>query len=54
MTKKLMIRSTAAEFLVFENQTKSQGIEVRFEDGDLWLTQKAIELLYNATKQDIS
>ena len=35
MSKDLMIRSTAAEFLIFEKQTKYQGIEVRFEDGDL-------------------
>ena len=27
---------------------------VRFEDGDLWLTQKALGELYNTSKQDIS
>ena len=54
MSKDLMIRSTAAEFLVFENQTNSQGIEVRFEEGDLWLTQKAIGLLFNTTRNNIT
>lgn len=42
MTKYLIIRSSSAEFLIFERQTHDKGIEARFEDGDLWLTQKAI------------
>ena len=36
--KDLYIRSSSAEFLIFEQQKKEKGIEVRFEDGDLWLT----------------
>ena len=50
----LIIRSSSAEFLIFEQQKEEKGIEVRFEDGDLWLTQKAIGELYNTSKQDIS
>lgn len=49
-----MIRSSSAEFLVFERQKGEKGIEVRFEDGDLWLTQKAIADLFNTSKQDVS
>lgn len=52
--KNLIIRSSTAEFLIFEQQKEEKGIEVRFEDGDLWLTQKAIGELYNTSKQDIS
>lgn len=52
--KNLIIRSSSAEFLIFEQQTKEKGIEVRFENGDLWLTQKAMGELYNTSKQDIS
>ena len=52
--KNLIIRSSAAEFLIFEEQKKEKGIEVRFEDGDLWLTQKVLGELYNTSKQDIS
>ena len=37
--KNLIIRSSSAEFLIFEQQKKEKGIEVRFEEGDLWLTQ---------------
>ena len=47
MSKDLMIRSSSAEFLIFERQTHDKGIQVRFEDGDLWLTQKAIGELFN-------
>lgn len=43
MSKDLIIRSSSAEFLIFDNQVQKNGIEVRFENGDLWLTQKAIE-----------
>ena len=52
--KKLQIKSSAAEFLIFECQKQGKGVEVRFEDGDLWLTQKSIADLFNTSKQDIS
>ena len=47
MSKDLMIRSSSAEFLIFERQTHDKGVQVRFENGDLWLTQKAIGELFN-------
>ncbi len=52
--EKLQIRSSAAEFLIFESQKREKGVEVRFEDGDLWLTQKSIADLFDTSKQDIS
>jgi len=52
--KNLIIRSSSAEFLIFEQQKKEKGIEVRFEDGDLWLTQKAMGELYNCTADNVS
>ncbi len=50
MTKDLIVRSSSAEFLIFERQTHDKGIQVRFEDGDLWLTQKAIGELFNVDR----
>ena len=47
MKKDLTIRSSSAEFLIFERQTHDKGVQVRFEDGDLWLTQKAIGELFD-------
>ena len=52
--KDLYIRSSSAEFLIFEQQKKEHGIEVRFEDGDLWLTQKALGALFNTTRNNIT
>lgn len=52
--KNLIIRSTSAEILIFEQQKKENGIEVRFEDGDLWLTQKLLGELYNTTRNNIT
>ena len=36
MPKDLIIRSSSAEFLIFERQIHDKGIQVRFEEGDLW------------------
>lgn len=50
----IVIRSSSAEFLIFERQTKDKGIQVRFEKGDLWLTQKAIAELYGCSSDNVS
>ena len=39
---KLQIRNSTVDFLVFTKDAKEDGIEVRIQDGDVWLTQKAI------------
>lgn len=54
MSKDLIIRSSSAEFLIFERQAHDNGIQVRFEEGDLWLTQKAIGELFNTTRNNIT
>ena len=54
MPKDLIIRSSSAEFLIFERQTHDKGIQVRFEEGDLWLTQKAMSELYDCSIDNIS
>ena len=50
VAKDLIIRSSSAEFLIFERQTHNKGIQVRFEDWDLWLAQKAIGELFNVDR----
>lgn len=50
VAKNLIIRSSSTEILIFERQTHDKGIQVRFEDGDLWLTQKAIGELFNVDR----
>lgn len=52
--KKLIIRSSTAEFLIFEKQNHGDGIEVRYEDGTLWLTQRMLCLLFDVEKSTLS
>lgn len=44
-SKKLQIRNSTAEFLIFHDWNKEEGIEVLYQDETLWLTQKAM-LIY--------
>ena len=39
---KLQIRNSTVDFLVFTKDAQEDGIEVRVQDHDVWLTQKAI------------
>lgn len=52
--KKLTIRSSAAEFLIFEQQSKQAGIEVRYEDETLWMTQKMMAALFDVSVSTIN
>lgn len=52
--KQLIVRNSTAEFLIFTTQAKEQGIEIRYEDENLWLTQKMMGELFSVTKQTIS
>ena len=42
MAKDLMIRSSTEEFLIFKINEKESGIQVRYENENLWMTQKAM------------
>jgi hypothetical protein len=44
--KKLIIRNSTAEFLIFNSQKGEDGIQVRVEDENVWLTQKLIAKLF--------
>ena len=45
----ISIRSSAAEYLTFVAATgdNKEAIEVRYEDENIWLTQKMLSTLYN-------
>jgi hypothetical protein len=45
-SKNLMIRNSTSEFLIFTLQSGQDSIEVRVEDGNIWLTQKLIAKLF--------
>jgi len=52
--KKIQIRSSTAEFLVFTTQAGEKGIEVRVEDQTVWLTQKLIGALFDVDVRTVS
>ena len=47
--KKLQIRNSTAEFLIFTTQSGADGIEVRYEAETIWLTQKLMATLFDVT-----
>ncbi len=53
-TKKLQIRNSTAEFLIFTSQAGEDGIEVRVGDETVWLTQKLIGVLFDKGRSTIT
>ena len=54
MSKKLQIRNSTAEFLIFQIENQEDGIEVMYRDETLWLTQDAIALLFDKGRSTIT
>ncbi len=53
MTTRLEIRNSTAEFLIFQIEGESQGIEVYYKDENVWATQKAMATLFDCTTDNI-
>jgi hypothetical protein len=53
-SKNLAIRNSTAEFLIFTQQAGENGIEVRYDHGSIWLTQKLMAELFNVTVPTIN
>jgi hypothetical protein len=52
--KKLQIRNSTAEFLIFTRQAGENGIEVRVEGETVWLTQKLMAALFEVDVRTIN
>ncbi len=52
--KKLKIRNSTAEFLIFTRQAGEEGIEVRVAEETVWLTQKLISVLFDKGRSTIT
>jgi len=52
--KSLQIRNSTAEFLIFTKQAGENGIEVRIQDGTIWLSQKLMAALFDCSADNIS
>lgn len=51
---KMQIRNSTVDFLVFTRDAGEDGIEVRVQDGDVWLTQKAIGQLFDVERSVVT
>jgi hypothetical protein len=54
LDKRIMIRNSTAEFLIFTSQAGEDGIEVRVENENVWLTQKLIAKLFGVEVNTIN
>ena len=54
--KEITIRSSAAEYLTFVAATddRQDSFEMRYEDENIWLTQKMMAVLYDVDVRTIS
>ena len=50
----LQIRNSTVDFLVFTKDAQKDGIEVRVQDHDVWLTQKAIAQLFDVDRSVVT
>ncbi|MCM1233741.1 MAG: virulence RhuM family protein [Ruminococcus flavefaciens] len=53
MDKKMQIRNSTTDFLVFTKQNGEDGIEVRVHDENVWLTQKGMAQLFDCSTDNI-
>lgn len=54
MGKELQIRNSTVDFLVFTRDAGEDGIEVRVQNHDVWLTQKAISQLFDVDRSVVT
>ena len=48
------IRNSMAEFLIFQNEGKEDGVQVVYRDESIWCTQKAMTQLFDVGAPAIS
>lgn len=52
--REIQIRNSTVDFLVFTRDAGEEGIEVRVQDHDVWLTQKAIAQLFEVDRSVVT
>ena len=50
----LKIRNSTVDFLIFTKDAQEDGIEVRVQDHNIWLTQKAIGQLFDVDRSVVT
>lgn len=54
MLKELQIRNSTAEFMIFQAEDKAEGVQVFYQDENIWATQEAIATLFDKGRSTIS
>ena len=54
MNKQLQIRNSTAEFLIFQAEDKAQGVQVFYQNENIWATQDAIATLFDKGRTTIT
>jgi len=54
MVKRREIRNSTAEFLIFQAESKTDGIEVMYVEKTVWCTQDAIAILFDKSRTTIT
>ncbi len=54
MAKDLIIRSSTEEFIIFKLNEKENGIQVKYENETLWITQKGMAELFDTGIDNIN
>ena len=52
--KKLTIRNSTIQFLVFVSEQGGNTVDIAFQDGDLWATEKVMAMLYGIDRSGIA
>lgn len=52
--KKLTIRNSTADFLIFQAQTHANSVEVMYAEDTIWCTQEAIAMLFDKSRSTIT
>ena len=53
MEKKMEIRNSTAEFLIFQLENREDGVQVMYADETIWATQKAMSVLFDVDRSVI-
>lgn len=54
MNRQLQIRNSTVDFLMFTRDAKGDGVEVRVQDNDVWLSQMAISKLFEVDRSVVT
>ena len=54
MSKQLQIHNSTAEFLIFQAEDKAEGIQVFYQDENIWATQEVIATLFDKGRSTIT